>query len=91
MRLLTVSDKLTQILSYNDKRIAVIIFNVGNAEIWLNEDPNDPLINGIPLPAGGVLILKKNENDPTEKPMWARCDTGLTSELRIWEIYSKSK
>jgi hypothetical protein len=90
MRVLTVVDKLTQILSYNDKRIAVIIFNVGNADVWLNENPSDPLKSGIPIPAGGALILKKSENDPSEKPLWGKCDSGLSTELRIWEIYSKS-
>ena len=91
MRLLTVPDKLAQILSYNDKRVSVIIFNIGNADIWINEDPNDPLTNGIPIPAGGALVLKKSENDPVEKPLWGRCDSGLRTELRIWEIYSKAQ
>jgi hypothetical protein len=90
MRSLTVSDQITQILSYNPKRIAVIIFNIGNSDIWVNDDPNDPLINGIPIPAGGCLVLKKSENDPVEMPLWGRCNSGLSTELRIWEIYAKS-
>jgi hypothetical protein len=90
MRKLIVNDQITQILSYNPKRIAVIIFNIGNADIWVNEDPSDPLENGIPIPAGGCLVLKKSENDPAEMPLWGRCDSTLSTELRIWEIYAKS-
>jgi hypothetical protein len=90
MRAMTVTDQITQILSYNPKRVAVIIFNIGNADIWINEDPSDPLITGIPIPAGGSLILKKSENDPTEMPLWGQCASGLSTELRIWEIYAKS-
>jgi hypothetical protein len=90
MRGITVGSRITQILSYNPKRIAVIIFNIGNADIWINEDPGDPLVAGIPIPAGGCLVLKKSESDPTEMPLWARCDSGLSTQLRIWEIYAKS-
>jgi hypothetical protein len=90
MRAINITDQITQILSYNPKRVAVIIFNIGNADIWINEDPSDPLITGIPIPAGGCLVLKKSENDPTDMPLWGRCDTGLSTELRIWEIYAKS-
>ena len=90
MRKLIVSDQITQILTYNPKRIAVIIFNAGSADIWINEDPTDPLEIGIPILAGGCLVLKKSENDPSEMPLWGCCYNGLSTELRIWEIYAKS-
>ena len=87
MRSLIIGDQTVQILSFNPKRVSVIIFNVGNADVWLNENQEDPVLVGIPVPAGGCLILKKAEGDKPERMLYGRCANGLTTELRIWEIY----
>jgi len=90
MRKVTVGSDITRILSFNAKRIAALIFNIGDYDIYVSEDQKEVAEKGFPLKAGMCLVIRKKDGDRSEKALYGMCPLG-TTELRIWESYEKEE
>jgi len=90
MRKLTVDSTVTQILSFNSQRVAALVFNVGDYDVYVSEDRAEVAEKGFPLKAGMCLAIRKKDGDRAEKALYGVCPLG-TTELRIWESYGEEE
>ena len=81
-----VTTTVRNIVYFNPKRVALIIFNNGDVTAYLSQDPVNVVENGIPLQPGSSLTLLKVEGDQPEYQWFAQTLTSET-ELRIYEVF----
>jgi len=90
MRKLVVSSEVTKILSYNKERISALIFNIGDYDLYVSENPTEIAENGFPIRAGMCLQIREKDGDDATKELYGICPSGSV-ELRIWEVYRKEE
>jgi hypothetical protein len=84
-RKVVVGTTVTTVLSQNEKRITIGIFNVGNYDAYIGIDQQNLRDIGFPVKAGGGIIFKKKDGDKVEYPLYAIADA--QTELRVWEEF----
>jgi hypothetical protein len=65
-----------EVAAYNPRRQSLLIQNRGTASIFVSENAASPTSDGIEVTAGGAIIYKDSEGDPTKTAHYAQSLTG---------------
>jgi hypothetical protein len=87
MKAVLVRTTITQIVPYNDKRLALALQNNGQFRVFISEDPQNVQEQGFPLDPGVMVSLSVADGD---QPWWNiyGIAVGGTSEVRVYEGFS---
>jgi len=85
-RRVSVTTDVTQLASYNPKRVAIVIFNNGTGRIYLSDNPANVVVEGFPLDPGASFSLVKKDGDDPTVALYGQTETG-TQDIRIAESW----
>lgn len=88
MKSVQVGTAVTEIVPYNDRRLALALQNNGQFRVFLSEDPVSVAEQGFPLDPGVMVSFSVADGD---QPWWAfyGIASGGTSEIRVYEGFSR--
>jgi hypothetical protein len=83
-RRVTVGTTVIPLLSFNPKRVGVVIFNNGSANIYIHDSAQKVKEEGLVLTPQGTITFLKAWGDPTEFEMWTVADAE-GQDVRVYE------
>ena len=85
-RKVMVGTEIKQLVSYNPKRLSLVIYNFGTDRIFISDNPTNVLDEGFPLEAGASISFHKAFGDRPEVALWGIAASGC-QDIRIVEGY----
>jgi len=85
-RRVLVTTEVTQLVPYNPRRTAIVVYNFGSARIFVSDNPANVLAEGFPLEPGASFSLVKADGDDPTPALYAQAETG-TQDIRISESF----
>jgi hypothetical protein len=85
-RRVTVGTEIVQLIAYNPKRVGIVIFNNGSANIYIHDNPKNVKEEGLILTPQGTITFLKAWGDPTDFQLWAVADAD-GQDVRVYESF----
>jgi hypothetical protein len=85
-RRVTVGTKVIPLLSFNPKRVGVVIFNNGSVNVYLHDSAQKVKEEGLVLTPQATITFLKAWGDPTEFEMWCVADAE-DQDVRVYESF----
>ena len=89
IRQVTVTDAVTRIASYDERRVTLTIANDAGSKIYLSQNRINILSEGFPLDVGEKISFSRERGDEPELELNAQAPAGLSADVRIYEAFAR--